>query len=218
LKPPAARMRYTRLRRQIEGGTLIGTHGTPFGGGAEKIAEATKKRKKPLLPSYNEGGLTEKRNEVATEDPEKHIKFEYNESSDMWETSSGYSESDDEMPLAKRVPRIDADFPAAVSGVASAGHQQSPVFSRATSKICSSSEAEPLSHYHPTLLPYDNFLNSPIRMEQQASLCTPQNDSAIQFGVPRVSNSDQFERLEASPYITSCQPRSKDTVLHSKTL
>ncbi|KAN0096617.1 hypothetical protein V8E51_015422 [Hyaloscypha variabilis] len=30
LKPPAARMRYTRLRRQIESGTLIGTHGTPF--------------------------------------------------------------------------------------------------------------------------------------------------------------------------------------------
>lgn len=45
LKPPAARMRYTRLRRAIEGGTLIGTHGTPFQGGAEKIAEARKKRK-----------------------------------------------------------------------------------------------------------------------------------------------------------------------------
>src|ERR1700730_1182810 len=30
LKSPAARMRYTRLRRQIESGTLIGTHGTPF--------------------------------------------------------------------------------------------------------------------------------------------------------------------------------------------
>jgi len=30
LKPPAARMRYTRLRRQIESGTLIGKHGTPF--------------------------------------------------------------------------------------------------------------------------------------------------------------------------------------------
>lgn len=39
-------MRYTRLKRQIEGGTLIGTHGTPFAGGAEKIAEAMRKRKK----------------------------------------------------------------------------------------------------------------------------------------------------------------------------
>lgn len=36
LKPPAARMRYTRLRRAIESGTLIGTHGTPFQGGAVK--------------------------------------------------------------------------------------------------------------------------------------------------------------------------------------
>lgn len=45
LKAPAARMRYTRLRRAIEGGTLIGTTGTPFQGSAEKIAEARKKRK-----------------------------------------------------------------------------------------------------------------------------------------------------------------------------
>ena len=45
LKPPAARMRYTRLRRSIEDGTLIGTHGTPFQGGAEKIANAQRKRK-----------------------------------------------------------------------------------------------------------------------------------------------------------------------------
>lgn len=46
LKPPAARMRYTRLRRAIESGTLIGTHGTPFQGGADKIVEARKKRSK----------------------------------------------------------------------------------------------------------------------------------------------------------------------------
>lgn len=41
LKAPAARMRYTRLRRQIESGTLIGTHGTPFASSAasEKIAK-----------------------------------------------------------------------------------------------------------------------------------------------------------------------------------
>jgi hypothetical protein len=30
IKPPAARMRYSRLRRQIEDGTLIKTHGTAF--------------------------------------------------------------------------------------------------------------------------------------------------------------------------------------------
>ena len=42
-------MRYTRLRRAIEGGTLIGTHGTPFQGGQEKVAEGDRKRKKPWL-------------------------------------------------------------------------------------------------------------------------------------------------------------------------
>ena len=39
-------MRYTRFRRAIESGTLIGTHGTPFQGGADKIVEAQKKRKR----------------------------------------------------------------------------------------------------------------------------------------------------------------------------
>ena len=39
-------MRYTRLRRAIESGTLIGTHGTPFQGGADKAVEPRKKRKK----------------------------------------------------------------------------------------------------------------------------------------------------------------------------
>ena len=41
-------MRYTRLRRAIEGGTLIGTHGTPFQAGAEKVVEVGKKRKRHL--------------------------------------------------------------------------------------------------------------------------------------------------------------------------
>ena len=41
-------MRYTRLRRAIEGGTLIGTHGTPFQGTPEKVAKAQQKRKKPV--------------------------------------------------------------------------------------------------------------------------------------------------------------------------
>lgn len=55
LKAPAARMRYTRLRRAIESGTLIGTHGTPFQGGADKIAEGRKKRKKISDESDEEG-------------------------------------------------------------------------------------------------------------------------------------------------------------------
>ena len=42
-------MRLTRLRRDIENGTLIGTHGTPFQGAAEKIAKAEMKRRKASL-------------------------------------------------------------------------------------------------------------------------------------------------------------------------
>ncbi|KAI9893138.1 MAG: hypothetical protein M1814_000686 [Vezdaea aestivalis] len=38
LNSPAARMRFTRLKRQIESGTLIGTHGVPFAGRAEGAA------------------------------------------------------------------------------------------------------------------------------------------------------------------------------------
>lgn len=48
LKAPAARMRFTRLRRAIEDGTLIDTHGKQFQGSADKTVEAQKKRKKPL--------------------------------------------------------------------------------------------------------------------------------------------------------------------------
>lgn len=54
LKPPAARMRYTRLRRAIEGGTLIGTHGMPFQSGPEKVVEVRKKRRRLLQRAYTE--------------------------------------------------------------------------------------------------------------------------------------------------------------------
>jgi len=47
LKAPAARMRFTRLRRAIEDGTLIDTHGKQFQGSADKVADTQKKRKKP---------------------------------------------------------------------------------------------------------------------------------------------------------------------------
>ncbi|KFY27620.1 hypothetical protein V493_03392 [Pseudogymnoascus sp. VKM F-4281 (FW-2241)] len=51
LKPPAARMRYTRLRRQIESGTLIGTHGRKVFqksgcGGGERGFDLSRKRKR----------------------------------------------------------------------------------------------------------------------------------------------------------------------------
>lgn len=54
LKPPAARMRYTRLRRAIEGGTLIGTHGIPFQGGGEKVVEVRKKRRGLLHSTHTD--------------------------------------------------------------------------------------------------------------------------------------------------------------------
>lgn len=53
-------MRYTRLRRAIESGTLIGTHGTPFQGGADKTAEARKKRKKISGDSDEEGASVDR--------------------------------------------------------------------------------------------------------------------------------------------------------------
>lgn len=40
-------MRFTRLRRAIEDGTLIDTHGKHFQGNVDKIADTQKKRKKP---------------------------------------------------------------------------------------------------------------------------------------------------------------------------
>jgi len=59
LKPPAARMRYTRLRRQIENGTLIGTHGIPFQRGADKAIETPRKRKRLFENKDDEEMLTE---------------------------------------------------------------------------------------------------------------------------------------------------------------
>ena len=49
-------MRYTRLRRAIESGSLIGTHGTPFQGGSEKNAQAQNKRKATDMTIEDVGG------------------------------------------------------------------------------------------------------------------------------------------------------------------
>ena len=49
-------MRYTRLRRTIESGTLIGTHGTPFQGGSEKNVQTQKKRKAIDMTKEDVGG------------------------------------------------------------------------------------------------------------------------------------------------------------------
>ncbi|TAQ85451.1 hypothetical protein B7494_g6230 [Chlorociboria aeruginascens] len=102
LKPPAARMRYTRLRRQIESGTLIGTHGTPFTGGAEKIAEALKKRKRSSGQEGHKNDDDEDDIPIPKErKPGKNVIKD--EDSDEFETdgSEESGDSEDEMPLAK---------------------------------------------------------------------------------------------------------------------
>jgi hypothetical protein len=91
-------MRYTRLRRQIEGGTLIGTHGTPF---AEKAPFHIRKRTRVTQPEVGE------REQPAvfakTSSPDRQIKSEPGDFSDPYESvSSDGDDSEDEMPLAKR--------------------------------------------------------------------------------------------------------------------
>jgi len=88
-------MRYTRLRRQIENGTLIGTHGTPFQRGADKAIETPRKRKRSFENRDDEDMLT---------DGVKHeVKIESGYQSDDYETDTSYeSDSEDEIPLAKR--------------------------------------------------------------------------------------------------------------------
>lgn len=122
-------MRYTRLRRQIESGTLIGTHGTPFTGSADKIFEASTKRKR--------GGNIKNQGSSDTEDEEpvqrkgrkndeagriggdgsknggtekgkgvnkskgKEVKVKEELDSDFSSTESDFEDSEDEMPLAK---------------------------------------------------------------------------------------------------------------------
>lgn len=101
-------MRYTRLRRQIESGTLIGTHGTPFAGGAEKIAEAYKKRKRPRREE-EQGNMDEDATERQdVEEDSKSFKLEPHSSSSGYETntSSEDSDSEAEVPLAKRRPCV----------------------------------------------------------------------------------------------------------------
>ncbi|KAH0547768.1 hypothetical protein FGG08_000025 [Glutinoglossum americanum] len=101
LKPPAARMRYTRLRRHIVDGTLIGTHGTPFHGGPDRIAQTYGKRKKDpsgssMKKEEESPGFRQTRSGGRIERP---LKSEV-ETSDEYETDSDNEQ--DEMPLAKR--------------------------------------------------------------------------------------------------------------------
>ena len=118
-------MRYTRLRRQIESGTLIGTHGTPFAGGAEKNAEALKKRQRSVLPT--EKPTERKANEDDEEMPGKGFRRGFNlvknEDSSEYETDAEDSgDCEDEIPLAKlRRAKMDQGRSGAFHGQAVSG-------------------------------------------------------------------------------------------------
>jgi hypothetical protein len=100
-------MRYTRLRRQIESGTLIGTHGTPFPSDkvVEKNAEAGRKRKR-LSPgkdakidaSEETGGRKKDAKSKSIIKKEGDGSGEFESSGD---SESDFEDSEDEMPLAK---------------------------------------------------------------------------------------------------------------------
>lgn len=115
-------MRYTRLRRQIESGTLIGTHGTPFTGSADKIFEASTKRKRGggvKKSPENDDDETEdeestdrkkikrtgkKRDEgkrVGKGNGEHGVKVKEEQESVFESDESSFEDSEDEMPLAK---------------------------------------------------------------------------------------------------------------------
>ena len=113
-------MRYTRLRRQIESGTLIGTHGTPFSGPSEKfqtLEQKTRERfggKGQSEGSENSDGKYQKERGKERMGAEGHgdglegkcsvVKSEYSEDADFeFESSSSANEDDseDEIPLAK---------------------------------------------------------------------------------------------------------------------
>jgi hypothetical protein len=107
-------MRYTRLRRQIESGTLIGTHGTPFLSSSADNPSASSNKRKRLGGSSgrddddeSEGDIglkNEKSLKSEKEGKEHKIKIEDGESG--WESGSETTgsegwDSEDEIPLAK---------------------------------------------------------------------------------------------------------------------
>lgn len=131
-------MRYTRLRRQIESGALIGTHGTPFSSPADSSSPASspktsasnikRKRGQKFEDENSEDGGDEKEDEDGDkkcqvgrdrkDEKSRVIKLEVKEEdwSDgdaSFESESEVDEdSEDEIPLAKlRKRRLDASIP-----------------------------------------------------------------------------------------------------------
>jgi hypothetical protein len=97
LKPPAARMRYTRLRRQIEGRTLIGSHGTSFFGVAERTVDTRQKRKKSWK---DEDNMERPLRTLHIKAESAKVKAEEEHAPGNFEMPNG-SDSEDDKPLAK---------------------------------------------------------------------------------------------------------------------
>lgn len=94
-------MRYTRLRRQIEGGALNGTNGTPFSKGPEKFALHKKNRRSSSQQKGDNGLRLVSTSRTST--PDLKIKSGQEEFSEWCGNDSTESnDSEDEMPLAKR--------------------------------------------------------------------------------------------------------------------
>jgi hypothetical protein len=110
LKSPAARMRYTRLRRQIESGTLVGTHGQPFACPQAipntGLANGTPgKRKRSLDAEFDgygdEKGKDDQEYGIAMVEGEHKVKQEWDADENLRDGSASDDDSEDDIPLAK---------------------------------------------------------------------------------------------------------------------
>ena len=93
-------MRYTRLRRAIESGTLIGTHGTPFQGVTDKESGHQKKRKQPSLSARSEG--TADLGPIQTRSGNSFERKAKVEEASSHESATGGTSEEDELPLIKK--------------------------------------------------------------------------------------------------------------------
>ncbi|RDL30356.1 uncharacterized protein BP5553_10234 [Venustampulla echinocandica] len=96
LKAPAARMRYTRLRRQIESGTVAGAHGhSPAAEETETKPIRKRKRKDCDADDIN----TKKKEDARRKETERETADE----ADAEASNSSESDSESNMPLSKLV-------------------------------------------------------------------------------------------------------------------
>ncbi|KAI9787274.1 MAG: hypothetical protein M1816_007688 [Peltula sp. TS41687] len=106
LKAPAARMRYTRLRRAIESGALAGTHATAFQAGQERMVDVVpKKRRRSSFPEEvraEKGSLNEDDFEVLRTRSGSRIGRAIHSKEEYRENLQCDEDTDDELPLMKR--------------------------------------------------------------------------------------------------------------------